>query len=200
MTEDTGSPVVEMCQSGNGWRGGKPVRVGRRRTKHPLSAPSQPLESTDRCDLRTQQQGHGCFMPPSDGPLDVMIRVLYFSNDGNPADTGSALEFTVPASSTVASLLDMVRAAVGVSKAGRLMFKGKQLTDSQQTLGAACVGSDPKALQFMLARKFRPATVAEAAAVEAAELANAMAQADADFRARPPRQRKTLSESEEDNN
>jgi len=127
-----------------------------------------------------------------------MVRVLYFSHDGNPADTGSALQFTVQASTTVASLLDMARAAVGVSNSGRLMFKGKPLPNSEESLGTAGVGSDPKALQFMVARKFRPATVAEAAALEAAELANAMAQADAEFRARPPRQRKTISEGKED--
>jgi len=57
---------------------------------------------------------------------------------------------------------------------------------------AAGVASDPKAVHMMLARKFRPAIVAEAAATEAAELASAMAQAEAEFRSRPPRQRKKL--------
>lgn len=197
--------MKEMRQTGgNGWRGTKPVKVNRRRilcptlpqidgsTAHCLSG-NQPLQPTQtrRCQPRSSNTD-AC-----SEVLEVVVRLLYFSRDGNPADTGSAHEFSVPAYTTVDALLEMARKAAGVGPIGRLIFKGKPLTDGQMNLIDAGVSTDPKALHLMLARKFRPAGVAQAAALEAAALANAMAQAEAEFRARPRRERRRPADEED---
>jgi len=190
MTDDKEAPVMQMRQTGNGWRRSKPVKVNRRRIQCPKRADASPKRPTD---VEREHRGqHSSLEPVPDEPLQVVVRVLYFSHDGNPADTGSALEFSMRTTTTVDSLLGMARAAIGVGNVGRLVFKGKPLVEGQESLVAAGVASDPKAVHMMLARKFRPAIVAEAAATEAAELASAMAQAEAEFRSRPPRQRKKL--------
>mmetsp|Transcript_100822 Transcript_100822/g.194946 ORF Transcript_100822/g.194946 Transcript_100822/m.194946 type:complete len:196 (-) Transcript_100822:210-797(-) len=195
MADEKEAPVMEMRQTGNGWRGSKPLKVNRRR----IQCPKLPhVESSQRPgDLqRERRRQYSSLEPVPNEPLEVVLRVLYFSHDGNPADTGSTLEFHVMTSTTVDSLLGMARAAIGVGNVGRLVFKSKPLVDGQESLSAVGVASDPKALHMMLPRKFRPANVAEAAATEAAELANAMAQAEAEFKSRPPRQRKKLVEEE----
>jgi len=196
MTDEKETPVMEMRQTGNGWRGSKPVKVNRRRIQCPKLAHVDSSSKRPGDFERERRRQYNSIEPIPDEPLEVGVRVLYFSHDGKPADTGNALEFSVMTSTTVDSLLGMARAAIGVDNVGQLAFKGKPLVDGQQSLVAAGVGSDPKALQIVLARKFRPATVAEASATEAAELANAMAQADAEFRSRPPRKRKEFVEDE----
>jgi len=193
-------PMMEMRQTAStGWRGSKPVKVNRRRILCPTaqqlggSASQRPEGAGAANQQRFQMQKLGC--PDAAGePLQVSVRLLYFSRDGSPADTGSAHDFTVPAGTTVETLLGMARRAVGVDGIGRLIFKGKPLTDGQLTLEACGVDSDPKALHLMLARRHRPSTVAAAAAAEAAELATAMAQAEAEFKSRPPRRRRRADE------
>jgi len=196
MTDEKETPVMEMRQTGNGWRGSKPVKVNRRRIQCPKLAHVDSSSKRPGDFERERRRQYNSIEPIPDEPLEVGVRVLYFSHDGKPADTGNALEFSVMTSTTVDSLLGMARAAIGVGNVGRLVFKGKPLVDGQESLVVAGVGSDPKALHMMLARKFRPAILAEAAATEAAELASAMAQAEAEFKSRPPRQRKKLVEEE----
>lgn len=129
-------------------------------------------------------------------PLAVTVRLLYFSHDGNPADSGAAHDFNVTTHTTVESLLAMARKAAGVGNIGRIIFKGKPLSDLQQSLEAYGVATDPKSLHLMLSRKHRPSAVADAAAAEAAELQAAMAECEAEFKARPPRQKRVIDEEE----
>lgn len=195
---------MEMRQTaGNGWRGSKPVKVNRRRILCPTvqgfngNAP-QRVEGVRDAFRPPRGQPTRRRSDPLGEPMQVSVRMLYFSRDGSPADTGAAHDFTVPAGTTVEALLDMVRRAAGVGNIGRLIFKGKPLADGQLPLEACGVASDPKALHLMLPRKHRPSKVAEAAAAEAAELATAMAQAEAEFKSRPPRQKRRIDDDEDD--
>mmetsp|Transcript_54734 Transcript_54734/g.123217 ORF Transcript_54734/g.123217 Transcript_54734/m.123217 type:complete len:224 (-) Transcript_54734:145-816(-) len=197
MNDD--APMMEMRQTSGCWRGSKPVKVNRRRILCPTLPQMEGGRDNRNMDgsgpLRRSWQRQ---TPECTEPMEFTVRMLYFSHDGSPADTGAAHDFTVPPSTTVEALLGMSRRSAGVGNIGRLMFKGKPLVDGKMTLEACGVCSDPKALHLMLARKFRPSIVAQAAAEEAAELAAAMAQAEAEFRARPPRQKRRIDD-EDDN-
>lgn len=203
LMDGQNAPMMEMRQTvGRGWRGSKPIKVNRRRILCP-TLPSFDGSTQQRLDgsgglhqQRHRLQKH-CSSDFGTEPMEVSVRMLYFSHDGSPADTGAAHDFTVPPGTTVDALLGMARRAAGVGNIGRLMFKGKPLPDGQMPLESCGVSSDPKALHLMLARKFRPSTVAEAAAAEAAELATAMAQAEAEFRSRPPRQKRRIQDEDE---
>mmetsp|Transcript_5829 Transcript_5829/g.18061 ORF Transcript_5829/g.18061 Transcript_5829/m.18061 type:complete len:231 (+) Transcript_5829:65-757(+) len=206
LTEVHDAPVVEMRQTGSGWRGSKPVKVSRRRILCPTlpqidGNTSQRLDDSGPLQQRRwqQQQQQKTLLGGQEAsrPMEVTVRLLYFSRDGSPADTGGAHSFTVSSGTTVETLLGMSRRAAGVGPIGRLIFKGKPLADGQMTLEDCGVGADPKALHLMLGRKPRPANVAQAAAAEAAELATAMAQAEAEFKARPPRQRRQVTDEDE---
>jgi len=177
------------------------VKVSRRRILCP-TLPGFDGSAPQRADgVRDAYQQH-CQLPrrfadQAGEPLEVSVRMLYFSRDGSPADSGAAHDFTVPAGTTVDTLLSMTRKAAGVGNIGRLIFKGKPLMDGQMALEACGVTVDPKALHLMLSRKHRPSQVAEAAAAEAAELASAMAQAEAEFKSRPPRQKRQIDDEDD---
>eukprot|EP00928_Gymnodinium_smaydae_P014737 TRINITY_DN15420_c0_g1_i1.p1 TRINITY_DN15420_c0_g1~~TRINITY_DN15420_c0_g1_i1.p1 ORF type:complete len:228 (+),score=45.90 TRINITY_DN15420_c0_g1_i1:206-889(+) len=201
------SPMLEMKQMvPSGWRGSKPVKVSRRRILCPTLPRASP-DSAGAAPSRPWPQGHfgqpDRFTPDraqaaSTEPLNVTVRLLYFSKDGSPADTGAAHDFCVPARTTVDSLLQMARSAAGVGDVGRLIFRGKPLTDGQMTLEACNVDQDPKAIHLMLARKHRPQCVAAAAAAEAEKLAAAMREAEAQAAARPPREKRVIADLEDD--
>merc|ERR1712182_132490 len=61
--------------------------------------------------------------------------------------------------------LAVARKQAGVNK-GRLLFKMKPLRDMKASLSENGIASDPRALHLMLPRKFRPAEVAQKAALE----------------------------------
>lgn len=126
-------------------------------------------------------------------PLTLSIRVLYFSRDGAQADTGNVLDVQVQASMTVEALLRKVRDAAGTGDKGRLLFKGRPLTDGHVSIDKVGITREPQAVHFMLSRKYRPAEVADRAAVAAAELSAAMAAAAAEATARGPRTRREKS-------
>eukprot|EP00929_Paragymnodinium_shiwhaense_P062348 TRINITY_DN31132_c0_g1_i1.p1 TRINITY_DN31132_c0_g1~~TRINITY_DN31132_c0_g1_i1.p1 ORF type:complete len:258 (+),score=42.20 TRINITY_DN31132_c0_g1_i1:86-775(+) len=208
------APVMEMRQAADqGWRGAKPVKkVNRRRMICPqrsetaatgaggygagqspvkvapaLSSSASPVPRL--WDLTSDMPG-----PLSDAaakaPLQVTVKLLYFSHDGQPADAGDAHVFDVTYGTTVEAVLGMARSAAGVEGKGRLMFRMKPLMDVKMTMDAAGVTADPKALHLMLSRKHRPVAVAQAAAEEAQKLEHAMALARAEAAARPPRRRR----------
>jgi hypothetical protein len=128
--------------------------------------------------------------PAPSMPLAVGVRVLYFSRDGSPADTGDMISLSVSTSTTVEALLRRVRETVGCGEKGRLLFKMRPLADPSATLEMCGIPRDPQGLHLMLSRKERPPEVADKAAHEAAELSSAMAAAAAEAALRGPRQKR----------
>lgn len=124
---------------------------------------------------------------PAGKPVNLVVRVLYFSRDGGQADNGQLIEIEMSSSSTVEELLQRAREDAGVSNKGKLLFKMRPLTDMNATIEESGVLRDPQGLHLMLSRKHRPPEVADRAACVAAELSDAMAKAAAEAAARPPR-------------
>lgn len=111
-------------------------------------------------------------------PLTVTVRVLYFSQDGEPADYGAKHVIQANSIDTVGELLAKARSAAGVSS-GRLLFRMKPLKDKKATLDECKVSSEPSALHLLLSRTARTPDVEKNAAEEAAKLAEHTAAAAA---------------------
>jgi len=120
-------------------------------------------------------------------PLTVSLRAVYFSRDGAPADAGGVFEIQVNTHMTVEAFLSRAREAVGCGKKGRLLYRGRPLSDPMLSLEQVGIARDPEAVHLMISRKYRPQAVADKAKEIAAELEIAMAQAAAEAAARPPR-------------
>lgn len=163
-----------------------PLQPGRMMASSlPAVGPSSPVPR--------QQAQQMTSLPAPGKPFTATVRMLYFSRDGLPADTGEAHELAVTTETTVEALLEMVRKAAGVAK-GRLLFRNKPMVDEQMTLGACGVLAEPKGLHLLLSRKHRPSAVAAAAEAEAAELRAAMVEAEAAAAARPKRQKRVFED------
>eukprot|EP00404_Azadinium_spinosum_P024225 CAMPEP_0180606816 /NCGR_PEP_ID=MMETSP1037_2-20121125/27358_1 /TAXON_ID=632150 /ORGANISM="Azadinium spinosum, Strain 3D9" /LENGTH=238 /DNA_ID=CAMNT_0022626033 /DNA_START=83 /DNA_END=799 /DNA_ORIENTATION=+ len=127
-----------------------------------------------------------------DGPcLSFSFRVLYFSRDGDQADSGDLFEIEAPSSCPVNALQRRAREIAGTGGKGKLLFKGRPLKDGHRTLAECGITSEPQALHLMLSRKHRPEEVARKAETAAAELSAAMAIVQAEVAVRPPRRKRT---------
>lgn len=127
--------------------------------------------------------------------LTVTVRVLYFSQDGEPADYGSKYAIQTTSSSTVGELLGVARSKAGVSS-GRLLFRMKPLKDKKATLEESMIVNEPSALHLMVSRKSRTAEVEKTAADEAAKLAEHTAAAAASVDPGERNKKKKLSQDQ----
>lgn len=130
-----------------------------------------------------------------DRPVTLAVRVIYFSRDGQQADAGGVVDLEMTTGTTVEVLLNRVREKVGCGSKGRLLYKGRPLTEPNISIERAGILREPKAVHFMLSRKHRPPEVVERAATVAAELSAAMATAAAEAAMRAPRQKRVVESS-----
>eukprot|EP00933_Yihiella_yeosuensis_P036405 TRINITY_DN30162_c0_g1_i1.p1 TRINITY_DN30162_c0_g1~~TRINITY_DN30162_c0_g1_i1.p1 ORF type:complete len:213 (+),score=40.53 TRINITY_DN30162_c0_g1_i1:111-749(+) len=184
-----GGPISE-------WRVHAPAKSSRRRIVCPTSTGetqrSLPHCSPERSSssLSRLKDDRALQAPRQSMPLPVGVRLMYFSRDGQQADTGDMIELQVSTSTTVEALLRCVRQACGCGEKGKLLFKMRPLTDASATLEMCGIPRDPKGLHLMLSRKNRPPEIADRAATVAAELSSAMEAAAAEAAARGPRQKR----------
>eukprot|EP00747_Dinoflagellata_sp_TGD_P168115 gnl/TRDRNA2_/TRDRNA2_193779_c0_seq1.p1 gnl/TRDRNA2_/TRDRNA2_193779_c0~~gnl/TRDRNA2_/TRDRNA2_193779_c0_seq1.p1 ORF type:complete len:207 (-),score=38.48 gnl/TRDRNA2_/TRDRNA2_193779_c0_seq1:100-720(-) len=174
--------MVQLPAEGGGpmplteWRVPKPVKKSRRRIVCPTLPPSEaPRRHSGypQCPQLVPVQ-----RPPSH-LVKISVRMLYFSRDGAPADTGDSIEVEISSSATIQELSRQVRDAAGAGGKSALLFKGRPL-EGHLSLSDCQIDSATQGLHLMVSRKYRPSDVAERAEAAAVELASAMAAAEAE--------------------
>jgi len=175
---EMGTAMTAAC------KGQKPFKSKRRRINC-TALPANAERQSRRTPTPPDGQDHTSELPVTPNPLVVIVRILYFSRDGNQADNGDAYEIPVTTATTGQELLEKARAATGATH-GHLLYKMKKLCPNAM-IGEYNVVADPAAFHLVLSRKHRPPEVAANAAAELAKVEEHTAAAAA---AGPPRRQR----------